>query len=139
MEERIYTVYMHTCNANGKRYIGITMQKVNRRWGIGGNGYKNSSYFHSAIKKYGWDNFKHEIILLNLTKAEAEMFEIGMIKYYKSSDRSFGYNIDLGGNSTGKISDETKRKLRLSNLGKIVPKKTRIKISNSLKGKYIGN
>ena len=80
MEERKYTVYIHTCNKNGKKYVGVTSQSVNRRWGKNGAGYKLCTYFGSAINKYGWDNFNHEIVLCNLTKGEAEMFEIEMIK-----------------------------------------------------------
>ena len=110
MEERIYKLYMHTNVVNNKKYIGITRQKINARW-QNGNGYKNNKYFHRAIQKYGWDNFRHEVILCNLTKKEAEMFEIEMIKYNKSNDRKFGYNIDSGGNSNGKISEETRKKL----------------------------
>ena len=84
MKERKYTVYIHTCNENGKKYVGVTCQRINRRWGKNGAGYKLCTYFGSAINKYGWDNFNHEIVLCNLTKDEAEMFEIEIIKYYKT-------------------------------------------------------
>ena len=57
---------MHISPSN-KKYIGITKQKVNKRW-KNGNGYKTQQYFYRAIEKYGWDNFQHIIIAKGLTK-----------------------------------------------------------------------
>ena len=59
-----YTVYMHEHRENNKRYIGITCQNPQKRWGNGKN-YKPSSYFRNAIDKYGWDMFRHEILYTN--------------------------------------------------------------------------
>lgn len=109
--ERVYTVYVHTA-PNNKKYIGITRRVVEKRWGNGGIGYKKQPYFYKAINKYGWDNIIHEIILCNLTKQEAEMFEIELIKYYKSNNRKYGYNNSNGGNNIGTHTQETKEKIR---------------------------
>ena len=46
-----YTVYMHI-SPSGKKYIGITGQSIERRWG-NGTGYKNCISLNLAIKKYG--------------------------------------------------------------------------------------
>lgn len=104
-----YTVYKHTA-PNGKVYIGITRVNPIKRW-KNGHGYKSNEHFTNAIIKYGWDNIKHEILKTGLNKEEAESEEIRLISYYRSNTREFGYNIDGGGNSTGKMSEETKRKL----------------------------
>ena len=136
-EERVYRVYMHTCLKNNKKYIGITRQEPKKRW-KNGNGYCKSLFFHNAIKKYGWDNFKHEIILCNLTKEEAEMFEIEMIKYYKTQDRKFGYNIDSGGGASKKHSEYTKLKMRKTKLGKVFSEEHKKNISKSKIGKCVG-
>lgn len=115
--ERIYKVYMHENLFNGKKYVGITMlEPIRKRWGRG-SGYKLSPHFYSSIKKYGWDNFKHEVLLCNLTKQEAEMFEVEIIKYYKTTDDKFGYNIANGGNSMGMHSNKTKQKMSNSKKG----------------------
>ena len=68
-----YTVYMHV-SPSGKRYIGITGQSVERRWG-NGTGYKNCISFNRAIAKYGWDNIKHIILYSGLSKEDAERKE----------------------------------------------------------------
>ena len=96
-----YMVYMHT-SPNNKRYIGITSQKPERRWRKNGDGYKDNSYFWRAIQKYGWDNFKHDILFYNLTKKEAEQKEVELISYYNSNDVNFGYNMSVGGESGSK-------------------------------------
>ena len=106
MEEHNYTVYMHIC-PNNKKYIGITKQKVNERWAKG-KGYKTNIYFLRAIKKYGWDNIEHKILYQNLLKEEAEQKEIELIKYYKSNNREYGYNIEKGGHINC-VNDETKK------------------------------
>ena len=110
-----YFVYKHTSPTN-KVYIGITSQKPEDRWG-NGRGYNKQSLFYNAILKYGWNNFKHEVLFSELTKEEAEQKEIELIKYYKSNLRQYGYNIDNGGNSIGKHSNETKLKISKSHIG----------------------
>lgn len=114
----MFTVYKHT-TPNGKVYIGITSQKVENRWGCG-KGYSKNKFFTNAIIKYGWENIKHEIICENLTKDEAEVKEIELIKKYNSTDRNFGYNISNGGFIVRlgiKHTDETKKKISLSCTG----------------------
>lgn len=101
----MYTVYKHTA-PNGKVYIGITKQRPERRWGKGGRGYKENDYFYRAIQKYGWDNFKHEIIAENLTEEEAGLMEIDLISQHRSVDRSCGYNRHAGGVIHDTVSHE---------------------------------
>lgn len=100
-----YVVYKHTNKLNGLVYIGIT-NNVKRRWRNNGIEYKpdrkNSSRFWNAISKYGWDNFKHEILYKDLTFKQACKLEKENISKYNSQDKEIGYNIASGGNG-GKI------------------------------------
>lgn len=112
---RMYCVYKHISPV-GKVYIGITSMNPLKRW-RNGQGYKHNSHFYNAILKYGWVNFKHEILFENLTKEEAEKKEIELIAEYKSNQREFGYNIENGGNCNGKVSEESKQKMRIAHLG----------------------
>lgn len=113
-----YYVYKHTSPTN-KVYIGITRVKPIYRW-RNGKGYEECPRMYRAIKKYGWDNFKHEILFENLTKEEAEQKEIDLIAFYNSTDERFGYNLAKGGNSTKgyKHTEETKLKYSLTHKGK---------------------
>ena len=129
-----YTVYKHT-SPSGKVYIGITSTSTAKRWNEG-NGYKRHPYFYNAIKKYGWDNIKHEILFENLTKSMAIQKEIELIKKYHSNDRKFGYNATTGGESY-EITPEIRHKISVSNQGHIVSYDTRQKISESEKGKIV--
>ena len=129
MEERNYTVYIHENKINGKKYIGITRIKVQKRWGYEGSNYKNCTYFWRAIKKYGWNNFSHEILFQNLTGAEASELEKVLIKTFKSSDKKYGYNIATGGACTRGIKEETRKKFRDLGKGRTLSKEIRRKIS----------
>lgn len=53
-----FCVYIHLNINNQKIYIGITSQLFKERWNRG-NGYLGNNYFYNAIKKYGWEKFKH--------------------------------------------------------------------------------
>lgn len=106
-EIKSYCIYKHTA-LNGKIYIGLTCQRPEKRWD-NGNGYRRSKYFYTAIEKYGWNNFTHEILFSGLSKEEAESKEIELIAFYKSNQREFGYNIDNGGKAKGRCSEETKQ------------------------------
>lgn len=129
-----YIVYCHTNKINGKKYVGITSQKPQSRW-KNGNGYRNNEYFFRAIQKYGWHNFQHEILYTNLTKADAEKKEVELIAEYHSSLPENGYNIELGGNSTGKIADSTRIKISKALMGHECSDATKQKISRSNTGK----
>ena len=131
-----YIVYKHISPSN-KVYIGITSRVPKKRWN-NGNGYLNNDYFMKAIKKYGWDNFQHIILYNNLSKEEAETKEIELIKRFKSDKRKYGYNIQHGGSSVGKHSEETKIKIGIANKGRMpwdygkhLSKETREKISKN--------
>ena len=101
---------MHT-SPNGKVYIGITCKTLAGRWGPGGNGYQKQPYFWNAIKKHGWDNFKHEIILYDLSKEDACEKEREYISKYKSNLPEYGYNLTSGGDVGFKHSPEAVAKI----------------------------
>ena len=111
-----YKVYIHIF-PNNKVYIGITRNRTDIRW-ANGKGYKSQKVMSNAINKYGWENIEHKVLYENLTKEEAEQKEIELIAYYKSNQRQYGYNIENGGNCVGKMSEETKKKISKSNIGK---------------------
>lgn len=125
MSSKSWTVYMHI-SPRGKKYIGITSQKLHRRW-HGGYGYKQNTHFFRAIMKYGWNNFEHIILDERLTKEEACALEQHYIKKFDTRNPHKGYNQSIGGDvgSKGyKATKETREKLRKANLGKHHKKET---------------
>ena len=111
-----FIVYVHTSPSN-KKYIGITSQDIQKRW-RNGQGYSKNDYFTKAIKKYGWENFKHEIVADGLNKIEAEKIERALILRYKANDKRYGYNLKSGGDSNGKHSEVSKHLMSINRKGK---------------------
>ena len=136
----MYTVYQHKNKINGKVYIGITSQKPEQRWGSQGCNYKSSPHFYSAIQKYGWDNFEHNILFTDLTKEQACLKEQELIKEYNSMNREFGYNSTSGGDIFT-MNEETKQKIsqamigNQNGLGHPCSEEKKEKISNAQKGR----
>lgn len=143
----MFTVYKHT-SPSGKVYVGITSQRVEKRWNSG-YGYQCNDHFWKAIQKYGWKNFKHEIIAVELSKEDAFIMEAKLISEYKSNNPNYGYNLSSGGESPGShvpCSDEKKEKIRRTRLGekhwfygKHLTLEHRQKISAACKGKTTTN
>jgi predicted GIY-YIG superfamily endonuclease len=67
-----YCVYCHDF-PNGKKYIGITSD-VEKRW-RNGKGYETQGKIANAIKHFGWNNIKHEVLIDGLTQEQAEKIE----------------------------------------------------------------
>ena len=87
-------VYKHTNLENGLVYYGIT-DNYDNRWD-NGKGYQGNKQFWDDIVKYGWKNFKHEIIKSGLTRDEAKFLEALLIQETKSYLPEIGYNKQLG-------------------------------------------
>lgn len=103
-----YKVYCHTF-PNGKRYVGITRQKLNRRW-RDGRGYEQNIRMTNAIRKYGWGNIAHTVIADGLTEEEAATMEVELIKAWDLMNPDKGYNYAEGGTHPHH-SEATKKKI----------------------------
>ena len=114
-----YCVYRHT-SPNGKMYVGVTRGTTKQRW-KSGSGYKRQPRFYNAIQKYGWDNFKHEVLMEGLTRQQASLAERLFIGYWRLTERECGYNLSAGGVDFWEHSEETKRKLSELHKGKNNP------------------
>lgn len=135
-----YCVYKHT-SPDGKIYIGITSQKPpSKRWRKNGSGYKFCPHFYGAIKKYGWENFEHEILLDGLSVEEAQEKEKELISKFNSCNNKYGYNISVGGigGVQREITEETRKKLSESARKSYItnPKLRKLRSENS-KNRYI--
>lgn len=105
-----FTLYMHIV-PNGKKYIGITKRNPKNRWN-GGSGYSSNEEFYEDIKKYGWNNIEHRILMSGLSQKEAEEWEVKMIAMYDTTNPDKGYNYSKGGGYGGNTRLIKKLKLR---------------------------
>lgn len=131
MNNRMYTVYEHV-SKDGKRYIGITSQKVAIRWRRG-NGYVKNIHFYRSIQKYGWENFEHNILAENVDEEQAKIIEKELIKKYKTTDPEHGYNVTLGGDTRQPCPEYVKELIRQKNKGKPKSDETRKRMSEAAK------
>ena len=127
-----YYVYQHVSPIN-KVYVGITNNPTIRFSGKGSRYCTYNSIFSKVIKKYGWDNIQHEILISNTTFEKACIIEKALIKFYKK--RNISYNITNGGEGTlgREVTEQTRFKMRCSAKGP--SKKTIAAVKNSLKVK----
>lgn len=133
-------IYIHTNKLNGKKYIGQTTMKPEQRWGADGGNYKKCTYFYGAIRKYGWNNFDHEVF--ELPDDQLDYAERYLIAFYDTLNHEKGYNLESGGNKNKKMSEESNQKRSLTLKGRPGTMKgrhhseeTREKISRIHKGR----
>lgn len=93
-DNTLWCVYAHVNKINGKIYIGIS-SNIKNRWRV--SAYDKTQAIRVAFDKYGWDNFKHIILIENLSKIMAQECEKYLIKKYNSQNKDIGYNRSPGG------------------------------------------
>ena len=140
MSETFY-LYKITNILNQKLYIGIT-NDVKRRWRSHSH---DKTVLGAAIRKYGKQNFKKEVLVVGPTEEYVKDLEIKAIEMFNSRiSGGWGYNVSPGGGSGFggcHHSEEAKRKIsewaktQKSNLGKKQTPDWKEKISRALKGR----
>ena len=109
----VMIIYLVKNKVNDKQYIGQTTTPLNRRWSAHISNAKNkrySSVLANAIRKYGSDTFKLEILEKCSSLDELNKAEIKWIRL-KDTLAPNGYNIETGGKNNI-WTDEMKRKMR---------------------------
>lgn len=98
-------IYLITHKVSGMRYVGLTIQTLERRWQYhleqaSAGHIKGAESLHAALRKYGPDAFENRQIDQGTTKQDLEQkerFWIGKL----GTLTPHGYNISLGGVSGG--------------------------------------
>lgn len=100
---KVGVIYMYT-SPSGKKYIGQTVNESSRKSHHKNENVNTQTYFGRAIKKYGFENFKYEVIIKFKPTADKiklkrvlDKLEQRYIKLYKTNDHKFGYNLNKGG------------------------------------------
>ena len=126
-QERKWIIYMYTF-PNGKRYIGKTSTSLkDRQGGINWSGYSHCTVLMKAVKKYGIENIKQEILFEGeMTDEYSSRLEQMCILLFKTNCRRFknpqyGYNTTDGGEGTigHHHTEESKKKMSKSKKGKM--------------------
>ena len=99
---------------SGKRYIGQTERHYEKRFREHCALYNCCILLERAIRKYGKDNMKFEILLM-IDNELLNEYEIKFIQLYNTIEPS-GYNIRTGG-VNAKHSDASKQRMREAKLG----------------------
>jgi len=132
----MFSVYCHT-SPSGKRYVGYTGGSVRQRWlehqqeACGGS----DRLVCRAIRKYGADSFRTEVLALCDTEAGARKTEQQWIAQ-RASKAPAGYNATDGGDGRRgfRTSDATKQKISAAKRGapgRFLTPESRAKISAS--------
>ena len=159
-------IYSITNTINNKRYIGISQDYKNRKrvheWAMKNNKHRNIK-LQRAVNKYGYDNFKFEILKEIETddRIKALVLENKYILKYDTYKNGYNQSEGFEGSTLQKYSEERLEKMRVNMLGntiwegrkhteeakvkigkahkgKTVSLKTRKRISEARKGKSIG-
>lgn len=150
-----FIVYAHI-SPEGKVYVGMTSKSLEVRSGYRGHNYLSNVEFYADITKFGWDSFKHLILLDNLSESSAKKYESYYIQKFNACNPDHGYNKTLGGEFhepselTRKRISESSKKLwkddnfrysviqgnRKAKLGTSLSNDHKAKISNGMKRYY---
>jgi group I intron endonuclease len=123
-----------------------TTNLINNKIYIGQDSYNNPNYLGSgnsiltAIKKYGRENFKKEILEFCKTKEELNKREEFWIKELDSYNFNVGYNLSEKGVGSRKgytHSEETKKKMSEDRLGKPKSEEFKKKIKGQKRTKEV--
>lgn len=121
-----WIIYMYTF-PNGKRYIGKTHRELHERQGSSNfSDYMGNTLLWKAIKKYGADNIKQDILVEDyMSDEQSSLYEMHYIAKYKTNycrynNPSYGYNLTDGGEGAiGFIhTDEEKQRMHDAKMGK---------------------
>lgn len=125
-----FLVYKLTNTTNGKVYIGITSRDEPARWSEhkvrAKQGLRNSRLY-DAIRKYGPDAFKREVIASASTEDELRELERRYIQEFDTYNK--GYNSNLGGHGFLHVPEHIRIKIGLAQKGKVVSPEGRKRMS----------
>lgn len=132
-------IYITTNNINGKRYIGKAWNNKNKNY-IG-----SGILLVKAVKKYGRENFKKEILEDNIyCKKELIKKEIYYIEKYNAYNSDLFYNLTIGGDGGETVKDKSiyktkqfREKCSISAIKRSKNPEYLKKLSSTLKGRKI--
>lgn len=136
---KIICIYAIRCKVNNKQYVGSAVSfkhriAVHKNY-LNKNKHPNR-YLQFAWNKYGEENFEFYIVERLKDNKDLYIKEQYWIDTYKCLSPD-GFNLDaVAGSRLGsKLSEEAKAKISAFHKGRVVSRETRLKLSQSNKGK----
>jgi group I intron endonuclease len=133
-----YYLYEVTNLVNGKTYIGQHITDDLEDGYMGGG-----LALGRAIKKYGKENFKKEVLIFARSAESLNLLEM-MAVTLEFCERRDNYNLREGGGSKGRLCSETRKKISIAksgprnhNYGKKFSEETRSRMSKAQKGRIV--
>jgi group I intron endonuclease len=144
-------IYVHTCTANGKSYVGQTTAGMEKRWAEHIRHSRSSKCADSryplsrAIRKYGPTTFESQVISVARTKPELDNLEKVWIILLQT--RETGYNITAGGEGAWGLRHTAAAKAKISTahlgnkycLGRKCSLASRAKQSQAVRGRVLSS
>ena len=126
---------------SGKSYIGQSKNIERRFYEYRKLHCKTQTKLYHALRKYGWDSFKKEIIIkfdnsIKNIQLYLNTFEIYFINKFNTVNN--GYNL-MGGGGVNSHSEETKLKISKKAKGKVTSEATKLKLHTALLGRKISD
>ena len=138
----LYSVYVMWCSKTDMHYVGVTRQQVATRIR---QHKKGTQFVDKQIKEIGWEHWKFWVVEENVPPELISEREQSWIKFFNCVYPN-GYNKTCGGVGKTIMSEDTRKKISASRIGKPSPNKgkspsaeTRAKIAAKLKGEKSPN
>ncbi len=109
---------------NSKKYIGITSDFKKRMREHKFTSKNKHSKIYCAIRKYGWENVKKEVLFENMTIEEAENKEIDLIKTMNLIEE--GYNLAFGGRCSKHSKESIEKMKKIQSTTEAIERKSKV-------------
>lgn len=124
---KTHSIYLIVHNESQRKYVGQTCNFKRRMRNYQKLECRQQRHIYYALEKYGVDAFSFHEIKANITSQDqANAYERWFIEMFDSMDN--GFNLTLGG-GVDSISEETRKRLSASHVGRKHPASTKRKIA----------
>lgn len=119
---RYGSIYLMTNLITNKSYVGQTIQLIEKRISQHCRDNRSGRHLYNTICKYGINNFQITELVTCFDQESLNIMETYFINQFQTFSPT-GYNLTMGGNQKGKITEEVRLKMSLAKKGKPSRKK----------------